>query len=171
MTFHVLSWSLFRSPIFPYLLASLGTCRKQNALSGYTDEINIKGKVGMIVTPDFLLKESSRIHRIDCMWTIEVPQGKRVRAKFRSLYIDFGRECVETYVLLGNGVTVADNTNVLAKICSSGFGGTSFLSSGRYLTVHFKNVCYNCFSSEGMMLIFEAENTTGKSTCLFRMTS
>ena len=151
-----------------FFIAKLGSCQK-NSLNG--DQITIKGQLGgMITSPGFLLKEATGVNRVNCMWTIEAPQGQQIKVQIRRVSLNYGYLCSDKYILIGNGVTVTDNASALVKLCRS--NSYSVMSSGQSLTLQYKHICdrYSCSSTiTGMYVVFEAVNPKSKCSHYFRI--
>ena len=153
-------------------LAKLGSCQKN---SFYSNKIILRGQGGMIATPDFFLKDTTKFRRINCVWTMEAPKGQRIKLNFRRINLEYSyydKFCYSNYVLIGNGVALADNASALAKMCYQNEKKISVVSSGRYLTVQYRFSCDGLYcymnSNKGMYLVFEAVNSEGRFFLAFR---
>lgn len=134
--------------------ASGGKCKVQGA----DNVIAMNGSSGTLLSPNY-----PQVYQpnMTCTWIITVPEGKFVRLKLTSFYLE--DSCIGVKLEIGDGKN--SSSDLLKSFCGKKFESSSF-SSGRYLWVRFMSPDIKDLKGTGFSAVFEAVEQSKLSQCV-----
>ena len=120
--------------------------------------IAMNGSSGTLLSPNY-----PQVYKpnMTCTWIITVPEGKFVRLKLTSFYLE--DSCIGVKLEIGDGKN--SSSDLLKSFCGRKFESSSF-SSGRNLWVRFMSPNIKDLIGTGFSAVFEAVEQCKLAQCV-----